>query len=128
MKKFVLDNRMELIDPILIFFTNYTCRECKAGASEMVKLAKMAKDEPKVGRADCTYDFEPCDLFVNHIKSANQTYPYILMLDRHKSFVYTGRINATEIYENFVKAKRYMEYPVHGGKSFTTRRVINDGK
>jgi len=39
-----------------MFFMNQTCDECKNGAAELAKLGKMIKDEPKIARADCTYD------------------------------------------------------------------------
>jgi hypothetical protein len=88
----------------------------------------MTQDQPKVVRADCQYDHEACDLFVNHKQASNNTYPYILMLTEQKTYVYSGKLEALEMYNTFVSKREYMKFPVHGGPSYTTVRIIEDGK
>mgnify|MGYP003911097193 CR=1 FL=1 len=63
-----------------MFFMNQECTDCFAAATELALLAQMLRDQPKVGRADCTYDFEVCDLFVNHHVLSNATYPLLIMV------------------------------------------------
>ena len=88
---------------ILVIFTNSTCFECKKGATEIAKLAQMlANENIKVARADCSFDHEPCDLFVNHLKSSNGTFPYIMLLSEFRSYVYDGPILADNILKNFI--------------------------
>ena len=84
--------------------------ECKRAANEFAKLAQTLKDQPKVARADCTFDREACDLLVNHLPSSNNSYPYIMMLTDSRAHVWTGALNATEIIEKFATGIRYMEY------------------
>ena len=111
-----------------MFFTNITCVECRAALTEFAKLAAMLNDMPKVGRVDCTHDFEACDLLVNHLESSNQTYPYIMMLTPSKgAYVYDGELKAEEIRENFVKNKKYEKFGKHGGKGYSTSKLIKDG-
>jgi hypothetical protein len=44
LRKHVLDDKMKPRDNILLFFTNISCIECKAGLTEMAKLAAMLDD------------------------------------------------------------------------------------
>jgi len=81
-------------------------------------------DRPKIGRVDCTYDLEPCDLLVKHIPESNNTFPYIIMLTRERTHVYDGPIIAEEIYTKFIKGKGYQKFPLHGGKGYTTKRIL----
>uniref|UniRef100_A0A7S3N1I5 Uncharacterized protein n=1 Tax=Strombidium inclinatum TaxID=197538 RepID=A0A7S3N1I5_9SPIT len=81
-----------------------------------------------VGRVDCTHDFEVCDLLVNHNQASNQSYPYMVMFTAEKGYRYEGAINAEAIYNDFLQEDKFKQFPVHGGKDYTTSRVIADGK
>ena len=73
---------MNIREDVFLIFTNSTCRECKKGASELAKLAELCFEYPKVGRVDCTHDYEACDLIVNHMTSSNETFPYMLYMTK----------------------------------------------
>jgi len=66
-------------EKFFILFMNQTCEECKMGASELAKLGKMSQDSPKIARADCTFDREACDIFVNHLDASKGKYPFMVM-------------------------------------------------
>ena len=51
-------------------------------------------DEPKIIRADCTHDFEICDLLVNHLDSSNGTFPYMVMASPEQIYLYEGPLKA----------------------------------
>ena len=128
MRTYLLDEQMNLREPFFLFFMNEDCLECKKGATELGKLARMLKDQPKVGRVDCTHDFEACDLFVNHNTQSNKTYPFMIMATKERSYIYSGKIDAEHIIKTFISNEQYREFPIHGGKGYTTKRIINDGR
>lgn len=88
----------------------------------------MTMDKPKIGRIDCTFDREPCDLLVNHIEASNGTFPYMIMFTKERSHVYKGEIDAEKIFKTFIKGKKFLDFPHHGGKGYTTKRVLNEGR
>ena len=112
----------------MLMFINSSCSECKKGATQLAKLGKMTMDRPKIGRVDCTFDLEPCDLLVKHIPASNNTFPYIMMLTRERTHVWEGPIIAEEIYTKFIKGKGYQNFPHHGGKGYTTKRILQEGR
>ena len=85
-------NKMK--ESFFIMFMNQSCDECKRGATELAKLGKLTKDQPKIARADCTFDKEACDIFVNHIDASNGTYPFLMMATPQRIHIYDGPINA----------------------------------
>jgi len=103
----LINQKLQLKEPIMLMFINSSCSECKKGATELAKLGKMTMDRPKIGRVDCTFDLEPCDLLVKHIPASNNTFPYIMMLTRERTHVWEGPIIAEEIYTKFIKGKGY---------------------
>ena len=111
-----------------MLFTNGTCRECKTGASELAKLAELCHDFPKVARVECTHDFEVCDMFVNHLQSSNETFPYMVYATTDKGYIYPHRINADEIYQNFISMGKYKTFPVHGGPGYSTAKMFEEGR
>ena len=116
---------------LLIFFTNSTCWECKQGANEISKLAQhVIQEDIKLARADCSFDLEPCDLMVNHLESSNGTYPLLMMLTEFRSYIYSGPLNADDIYNTFVKDKKYIGFKYHGKEKgdYTFRRMMDDGR
>ena len=87
----------------------------------------MTMDKPKIGRVDCTYDLESCDLLVNHVKESNQTFPYMIMFTKERSHVYIGPINADKIYNDFIIDNKFLGFPIHGGKGYTTKQIMAEG-
>ena len=81
-------------EPFFMFFMNQTCDECKKSATELAKLGKLMGDKPKLARADCSFDTEACDLFVNHIDASKGKYPFMVMATPQKTHIYEGPINA----------------------------------
>ena len=67
LKDYILPQEMVILEPIFLIFTNSTCKECKRGATELSKLAKLTAETVKIARIDCTHEMEACDIFVNHI-------------------------------------------------------------
>ena len=111
-----------------MIFTNLLNKESVVNAEEFALLAEMTNDEPKVVRADCLYDFEACDLMLNHVAGANKTFPVIMMLTPERAHLWNGTLNHKDIVENFVKDHKYKGYRVHGGQQTNTRKLIENGK
>ena len=87
-------NSNKMREPVFILFMNQTCDECKKGAGELAKLGKLTQDKPKIARADCTFDKEACNIFVNHIDASNGTYPFMILATSQRTHIYNGPINA----------------------------------
>jgi len=49
-------------------------------------------------------------------------------MTEQKSFVYSGKLEAMDIFNNFVSKKQYTKFEIHGGPSYTTPRLIEDGR
>ena len=99
---------------------NQTCDECKKAATELAKLGKMMQDQPKIARADCSFDQEACDLFINHIDASKDVFPFMIMATPTMSYIYLGPINAQQIHDDFLSGNKYEKFPVHGGKGMST--------
>ena len=104
-----------------------TCEECKKGASELAKLGKMTQDSPKIARADCTFDREACDIFVNHLDASKGKYPFMVMATPQRTHIYNGPIDAQKIYDDFLKEEKYLEFEIHGGKGHSSAKIIENG-
>lgn len=52
----------------------------------------------------------------------------MIMVTKERSYVYTGKIDAEHIANTFISNEKYREHQIHGGKGYTTKRVINEGR
>ena len=50
------------------------------------------------------------------------------MTTKERSYVYTGKIDAEHIVNTFISNEKYREHQIHGGKGYTTKRIINEGR
>jgi hypothetical protein len=50
------------------------------------------------------------------------------MVTPQKCYVYFGILDASHIYNQFLKDEQYLRSFVHGGSNYTTRRIIDEGK
>ena len=41
--------------------------------------------------------------------------------------MYTGPIEAEKIYNEFIKDNKFLEFPIHGGKGYTTKQIMSEG-
>jgi hypothetical protein len=71
-------------------------------------------------RADCTFDKEACDLFVNHIDASKGKYPFMVMATSQRTYIYEGPIDANKINDDFIADEKYLNFAVHGGKGHST--------
>ena len=93
---------MRVRGPLVFIFTHLHNKESVQNAEEFALLAEKSNDAPKVVRADCLYDFEPCDLLLNHIPGANKTWPVIVMITPERTHLWNGTLNHSDIYNNFI--------------------------
>ena len=128
LRKHVLDEKMWPRGPILMIFTTMLDKQSLVNAEEFALLAEKTKDMPKVVRADCMYDFEACDLLLNHIPGANKTFPVVMMLTPGKAHLWNGTMNHKDIADNFVLDHKYQNYKALGGPSMTTKKLLEKGK
>ena len=77
-----------------------------------------------MGRVDCTYDHEVCDLFVNHVNESKHTYPLVLMVTEDHMFIYDKPIIADNIIKDFISNEQYKNYKIHGGNKTATSKVL----
>lgn len=105
----VLDDDMNLQEPMIIVWTHTHNNVSILAASEIAKLANLTMDQPKVVRADCLYDIEPCDLMISHMEAYIQNkvnvFPILMMVEKDFMYLWEGPIVANNIYNDFVKDK-----------------------
>lgn len=95
LRTFILDEQMRpRKHPVLLIFTHLHHNESVAAATEIAKLAKLTNDRPLVVRADCLFDLEPCDLFINHFEKYSESFPLVTMVTAKKTHVYDGPLIA----------------------------------
>lgn len=119
---------MNVMEPILMVFISMNCTKCFSMATELDKLATLTMDRPKIVRAVCDYDREPCDLFVNHMKDLS--FPYIMMLEpgEKKGYVYNGDLTAEAISSKFLEKSAFKDFPTHGGRGYTLKKCMEAGR
>ena len=72
---------------------------------------------------------EICSLLVHHTKDYDESKRLMILFTEGRSYQYPKDvINADEIHKDFLSDEKYKKFPVWGGKSYTTQRVIRDGK
>ena len=52
----------------------------------------------------------------------------MIMTTKERSYVYSGKIDAEHIVNTFISNEQYREHQIHGGKGYTTKRIINEGR
>ena len=77
---------------MFIIFQSVDCRECRRGASELPKLAKITQNDPVVARVDCIKNDEVCQLFKSERKVKHQ--PYMVYIKNDSVYYYDGKLNA----------------------------------
>jgi len=86
----------------------------------------MTEGKPAIVKADCPSDYELCTLFMAGA-SSSWTWPYMVMATPAMTHVYSGAINADEIYGNFIKDEKYRAFPTHGDDKMGTYQVLGKG-
>lgn len=129
LREHVLDEKMHSRGPVLTIFCHLHNKDCLPFQKEIIDLALMCQDDPKVVRVDCLFDDEMCDLFINHNDIQKDEFPLVTMITSKYVHIWEGELKAEVIYNGFAKDNNYLKSEqTLGAKGDFTDQIIESGR